>query len=157
MNDDSLLIREARLDEAAQLSDLAMRSKAHWGYSQEFMEACRDELQVSPENITSDRYFCFVAERAQSLLGYYILKVICASQYELEALFLEPSAIGQGIGKALLEHAKTLTRQEGAQAIMIDSDPNAEAFYLSAGAKKVGSSPSGSIPGRVIPLLEIAL
>ncbi|WP_299773297.1 GNAT family N-acetyltransferase [uncultured Pseudoteredinibacter sp.] len=157
MTSDSLLIRPAEMDEAAQLSDLAMRSKAHWDYSQEFMDACRDELRVSPSKITSDSYFCFVAEQAQSILGYYILKLISARQYELEALFLEPSAIGQGIGRALLEHAKTLTWQEGAQAIVINSDPNAEAFYLSAGAKKVGSSPSGSIPGRVIPLLEIAL
>jgi hypothetical protein len=34
------VIRDARPDEAALLSDLAMRSKAHWGY---------DELTFTPD------------------------------------------------------------------------------------------------------------
>jgi len=33
------------------LSNLAFRSKAHWGYSDEFMAACRDELTYSSEKI----------------------------------------------------------------------------------------------------------
>ena len=41
------LVRHARPDEAAAISDLALRSKGHWGYSAEFLEACRDELTVS--------------------------------------------------------------------------------------------------------------
>jgi hypothetical protein len=32
------MIRPARHDEASLLTDLAFRSKAYWGYSEEFME-----------------------------------------------------------------------------------------------------------------------
>ena len=35
----TLSIREARPDEAELLSELAFRSKAHWGYDAEFLEA----------------------------------------------------------------------------------------------------------------------
>jgi hypothetical protein len=40
----NLVIREAVSSEAALLSALAMRSKAYWGYSSDFMEKCRAEL-----------------------------------------------------------------------------------------------------------------
>jgi hypothetical protein len=39
----------------------------------------------------------------------------------------------------------------------IEADPHAEAFYLGRGARCVGTAPSGSIPGRMLPLLEIDL
>jgi hypothetical protein len=34
-------IRPARPDEATDLSALAMRSKAYWGYDDDFLRACR--------------------------------------------------------------------------------------------------------------------
>jgi hypothetical protein len=43
------MIRAAHGGELEALSALAMRSKAHWGYSAAFMQACRDELTVSAE------------------------------------------------------------------------------------------------------------
>lgn len=46
-----MLIRLARVTEAEILSDLALRSKAHWGYDAEFIEACRDELTVDASEV----------------------------------------------------------------------------------------------------------
>ena len=37
---------------------------------------------------------------------------------------------------------------------LLGSDPHAEAFYLAAGAVRIGSRPSDSIAGRELPLLE---
>jgi predicted acetyltransferase len=39
--------------------------------------------------------------------------------------------------------------------LAIQADPNAEPFYLSRGAVRVGTEPSQSIPDRVLPLLEL--
>jgi hypothetical protein len=39
-------IRKARPDEAGELTELALRSKAHWGYDEAFMASCREELTV---------------------------------------------------------------------------------------------------------------
>ena len=44
-------IRDAVTNEAEHLSDIAMRSKAYWGYSDAFLEKCRDELSVQPFDI----------------------------------------------------------------------------------------------------------
>ena len=47
----NIKIRNAVVSEAKLLSDLAMRSKAYWGYSKEFMEKCRAEFVCA-----ADRY-----------------------------------------------------------------------------------------------------
>ncbi|WP_067619878.1 hypothetical protein [Alicyclobacillus acidiphilus] len=41
--------------------------------------------------------------------------------------------------------------------LTIRPDPNAEPFYLAMGAQRVGEVPSGSIPGRMLPLLQYLL
>jgi hypothetical protein len=46
------VIRFATPDEAELLTSLAMRSKASWGYSAEFMEACRAELTITPATMS---------------------------------------------------------------------------------------------------------
>jgi hypothetical protein len=43
-------IRPARPDEAELLRGLAMRSKAHLGYADDFLAHCRAELSVSSED-----------------------------------------------------------------------------------------------------------
>src|SRR5690349_17305581 len=44
-------IRPARVQEASELSDLCVRSKAVWGYNETFMFLARPALAVGPEQI----------------------------------------------------------------------------------------------------------
>jgi hypothetical protein len=53
---ESITIRQAIFGEGQLLSDLAFRSKAYWGYSSEFMEACQAELTVSESDSIPGRY-----------------------------------------------------------------------------------------------------
>ncbi len=46
-------IRPARIQEAPELSDLCVRSKAVWGYDETFMFLARPALAVSPEQIAA--------------------------------------------------------------------------------------------------------
>lgn len=153
----NITIRPARVQESQLLSELAFRSKSYWGYSPEFMEACRTELSVSNTDITSPSFYCNVGEFHGKIVGFYTLEVVSEKQFELEALFVDPKHMRQGFGKKLIEHAKLFARNAGAQSILIQSDPNAEKFYLAAGAFQVGSRESGSIPGRYLPEFKIIL
>ena len=148
-----MLIRAARSDEAEPLSELALRSKGYWGYSDRFLEACRDELRVEPG--PDRKYFC--AEHGGAVVGFYGLTRLDDDGVELEALFVEPGMIGRGVGRRLLEHAIAHARKRGATRMLIQGDPNAEQFYRAAGGVKTGEQRSGSIPGRMLPLFEIAL
>ena len=150
-------IRAARPDEAEALTELAIRSKAYWGYSPSFMEACRDELTVTDGALTAPDAHYYVAEGGSRLLGYYAVERRTDRAFELEALFVDPAFIGKGIGRALTAHAKDLVRQLGGRRMIIQSDPNAAAFYRAAGGEPSGSKASASIPGRSLPLFTIDL
>ena len=146
-------IRPARADEAQHLSELALRSKAHWGYSRQFMEACRAELTYSPQVCGSGTVI--VAERAAVLGFYRLVRDVPVSR--LEALFVEPDEQGFGVGKALLKHALSAAEGLGAEVVELEADPNAEPFYTRCGAVRVGEVPSGSIRGRKLPLMRFDL
>jgi N-acetylglutamate synthase-like GNAT family acetyltransferase len=151
------VIRAARESEALALGELAFRSKAHWGYSPEFMEACIEELSVAEEDIAAPDALFRLAECEGEIAGYYALVRLSQDEYELDALFVEPQWIGRGIGRALIEHAKKSARQLGVRSLLIQGDPNAERFYLAAGAVQVGERESESVPGRMLPEFRIML
>lgn len=148
-------IRRAEPEEAAKLSDLAMRSKAHWGYSSAFLESCRFELSVTAEQLRSPEFDCNVASDGHSIAGFYSLVATSPAEYELEALFVDPERIGQGIGRMLVDHAIELLSTTQARTLVIQGDPHATEFYLAMGARQTGERESGSVPGRYLPVFEI--
>jgi GNAT superfamily N-acetyltransferase len=150
----SVLVRGARADEAELLSELAFRSKAHWGYDETFMAACREELTLSASQVEARR--TLVADRDGRVLGF-VTVAGGPPEGELGMLFVEPDAIGQGLGRLLFEHAVAVARGLGLTRLVIESDPYAEPFYLAMGATRIGMTPSGSIPGRRLPLLAVGV
>ena len=142
-------IRPARAGEEAALTELAVRSKGHWGHDADFLERARAELTLRPGDL--DRWIVRVAERAGEVVGFSAVDVAGA---ELEMLFVEPAAIGTGAGGALLRDALAQAAGAGLQALLIEADPDAEPFYLAAGAEPCGRRTSSST-GRSLPLLRI--
>lgn len=149
--DANVRVREARAEEAGALTDLALRSKAHWGYDAVFLAACREELTMVSWDLARRR--ARVAEADGRLLGFTTLEGK-PPEGVLGMMFVEPEAIGRGIGRLLFEHTVAEARRLGFSSFTIDADPYAEAFYLAMGAVRIGSTPSGSVPGRKLPLLE---
>lgn len=152
----SIAIRDALPEEAELLSNLAQRSKAHWGYSRQFMEACIAELTYQPDVIEDDNFNFVLAEMGSEIVGFYATKRLSQSQYEMEALFVEPQHIGLGIGRELIENSLAHISKNRGTTLLVQGDPNSEDFYLAIGGRQVGSRESGSIPGRFLPLFEIS-
>lgn len=150
-------MRPADSRDATKLSDLAMRSKAYWGYSDKFMEACRSELTVDSHKMSEEDVEFIVAEQHGSVVGYYSLRKISPAVYELDALYVDAEHIDRGFGRKLLEHAIQGVRNIGVEELLIQSDPHATEFYTSAGAIRTGVRESGSIPGRYLPLLKLVI
>lgn len=146
----ALIIRSARSDELPGLSDLCFRSKAVWGYDQRFMEACRQELSLGPQDL--EQTHVAVAEQDGRILGVVQIR-ISAGEAELLKLFIEPRALRKGIGRVLFASAADVSSGAGASRIVIESDPEAAPFYRKMGARDAGQAPSGSIPGRMLPRL----
>lgn len=147
-------IRAAEPDEAAALTGIAMRAKAHHGYDEAFLEACRDELTVDRGSVAEDPFF--VVDVRGTIAGFYGLR-IAPPDAELRVLFIDPPHVGKGYGRMLFEHAAAEARALGCTTMTIESDPYAEPFYRALGAERIGDAPSGSIPGRTLPLLRFRL
>ncbi|WP_223788356.1 GNAT family N-acetyltransferase [Marinicella meishanensis] len=149
------LIRPAQPAQAPVLSDLAQRSKAHWGYPADFMQAVVAELTYSPESIR--RHPTQVLMDGEQVLGFYQLQATSAEAVELEALFVDPQHLRQGLGGKLFRHAVLWAQSQGFQEMTIQSDPHAAAFYAIQGCTQVGEMASLSIPGRQLPLFRLSL
>jgi GNAT superfamily N-acetyltransferase len=146
------MIRAPTIEELASLSELCLRSKAVWGYNEEFLEACRGELSFDQRDLHLTPIA--VAEHGGKLVGVAQVKVV-GNQADLLKLFVEPSALRRGVGRTLLAWAINVARENGATRLVIDSDPGAAPFYRRMGAYDVGGARSGSIPGRMLPKLAI--
>ena len=148
-------IRQALPSEVEHLSGLAFRSKSYWGYSDQFMKACLEELTIDECYIENNP--TFVIEAARNAVGFYSLERISAAEVELSLLFVEPDFIGKGYGRKLMMHAQEEARHLGYSKMVIQGDPNAERFYRSAGGSMVGTRKSTSIPDRELPVFCINL
>src|SRR5258708_7719952 len=148
-------IRPARAGEEASLSALCLRSKAHWGYDAEFMRRCVPSLTVSAASIAGGRVLV-ASDDAGSAIGMASV-MPDGDDAELGLMFVDPAAIGGGIGRALFEEAIKLARQLGYRRMTILADPNAAPFYERMGARFVSHQPSDAIPGRTLPFYEYDL
>ena len=147
-------LRPARVEEAAALSALCVRSKASWGYDAAFMALSRAALQVRPAAIAAGEIV--VAEEGAELLGVAGVTVE-GEVADLDLLFVEPAAFGRQLGRLLLHAAMAMARKRGARRMTILADPGARGFYERMGARFIRMAPSDAIPGRELPLLELTL
>jgi len=149
------MFRAARADECEWLSELAFRSKAVWGYPPDFMQRCRSELTINADSLADG--VVEVMDVDGEIVGFYSLERVSVDVAELGHLFVEPLVIRRGNGRRLLERAARTARGLGFRVLRIQGDPNAERFYQNAGARRVGTRPSASIPDRELPVFELDL
>jgi GNAT superfamily N-acetyltransferase len=64
--------------------------------------------------------------------------------------------MGTGAGRRLFRHAVQTARTNGGKRLRIESDPNAEGFYLAMGARPAGRVPAKP-QGRTLPVLMLDL
>ncbi|UWR15717.1 GNAT family N-acetyltransferase [Sulfitobacter sp. M368] len=151
-----LNLRLARSEEADTLTALVMRSKQSNGYDDAFMAACADELRVTPARIEKGNFW--VAEAQGNLRGCVTLDPDAATGAgTISTFFIDPDAKRQGVGRALWQVVQAAARAQGLLLLKLDADPAAVPFYEAMGFKTVREVPSGSIPGRVLPQMELAL
>jgi N-acetylglutamate synthase-like GNAT family acetyltransferase len=147
-------IRRALPAEAANLSALALRSKALWGYEAAFMEACRTPLTVDPEAIAKCPFY--VLDEGGTITGFYGLSGE-PPRGEIEFLFVEPKGVRNGRGQRLVRHILALARNLGFEEMDVSADPYAEGFYVAMGAVRNGKVTSDATPNRLIPRLRFSL
>lgn len=148
------MIRPARPDEAAILSEVAFRSKAYWGYDAALMELCRPLLTYTEALIDEGQFWVY---DAPPVVGLYRLLPSDDQTIILEDLFIAPEAIGRGLGDQLFQHAVAQARQQGAALLTLEADPHAEGFYRKQGMERCGERPSTIFPNQALILMRLRL
>lgn len=150
-----MTIRAARIEEALQLTAIALEAKRHWGYPEHWMARWTDELTITPEYI--QRQIVQVAERDGRIAGFNGLRILGDAAL-LDHLWVLPAMMRQGLGRRLFGQAESAGRLAGAKRLKIVADPHAEEFYHKMGAVTVGREP-GSLDGqeRFLPIMEKSL
>ncbi|HEX7154185.1 MAG TPA: GNAT family N-acetyltransferase [Thermoanaerobaculia bacterium] len=143
-------IRRATPTDSERATEIAHKGKAHWGYPVEWMEAWRSELAITAEEI--EKHPTFVASVEGEVVGVCQLREPDGRSV-LEHVWVDPSVHGRGVGRALVEKARSIAQG----LIVIIADPSAEPFYVKLGARRVGqvAAPMPGAPKRALPLLEM--
>jgi N-acetylglutamate synthase-like GNAT family acetyltransferase len=149
-------IRRARPEESAMLTELTVRSKAHWGYDDSFIERARPDLEFKANKFLPD-FHVYILEAEGEPLGFCSLISVDSNTVELHDLFIEPRHIGKGYGKELWNYAVNLARTMGVSRLVLTADPNAEPFYARQGAVRIGEKPSPVGSDRRLPVMEYIL
>jgi len=133
---DTVRIRRARSDEADRLTEIALAAKRHWWYPVAWIEAWREGLTFTPAFVTAHPVYVAVDSDDQPLACYGLVD---DGAVHLEHLWVDPSAMGRGLGRMLFAHAVATAQARAATTLYIDSDPNAAPFYERMGARRVGT------------------
>ncbi len=146
-----IVIEKPKPEDAEELTKVAIVSKKHWGYPDRWFDLWKDELLITPESIRSREFY--VCRNRKEVVFIYSVQHISGKKYELEDCWVAPQYIGKGYGRVLFEHLESTLESLDCRKLVIESDPNAEGFYLRMGAIRVGEKAS-KIKGRVLPILE---
>lgn len=144
------MITRAKLSDAKLLSEIAIVSKAFWGYENHHLQSWINDLTVTEELIIKCDVYQYNIDK--TTVGFYILNAPEKGNSELEMLFVLPDFIGKGIGKQLLLHAFKEAKKLNSKTMTLLADPNAVPFYESQGFKIIDKKES-SITGRFLPIM----
>jgi predicted N-acetyltransferase YhbS len=148
----NIYIQKAHNSEAEEITQLARRAKASWGYSAAWLREWEPQLKLSSDYI--DRHSVFVARIGNTLVGVIALED--SGEPEISHLWVAPESQGLGVGRRLVKQALEVAKSRGWSSLRIVSDPNAQRFYEGLGAAQVGdvAAPVGGTE-RVLPVLRL--
>jgi ribosomal protein S18 acetylase RimI-like enzyme len=129
-------VRSARVEEVGALEQLQRRSSL-------VRDDDRADLLAHPETVELPSAafvdgLVRVAERDGRLLGFSVVLPGASGSHELDGLFVEPDAMGGGVGRALVDDAVAALVAAGASSLEVIANDAAMGFYARAGFEVTG-------------------
>jgi GNAT superfamily N-acetyltransferase len=144
------MIRDAWAAEQRALSELQRRASLHWDAYREQLLAHPDAVELPLDQIEAG--LVRVAERGADVVGFAVLLEPEQGACELDGLFVEPTHMGAGVGRSLVEDAIEIARERGAKVIEVIANPEAVGFY-----ERVGFTGGEEVPTRFGPARRMRL
>jgi GNAT superfamily N-acetyltransferase len=141
-------LRPAAPDDFERVRELTFESKAHWGYDRDFGRWA-DGLGFDGDE---ERW---VAEVDGEIVAWAALVPPADGVAVLDDLWVDPVAMGRGLGSRLFRFAANRARELGAERLEWGAEPNAVGFYEKLGGRKLRDHVSEW--GRVTPWMGLRL
>ncbi|HVH52458.1 MAG TPA: GNAT family N-acetyltransferase [Gaiellaceae bacterium] len=127
------------------LREVAFAAKAHWGYDEQRVHDWADSIDFDDGRIVfveGDVAWASVIPQGD----------LCV----LEDLWVDPPAMGRGVGTKLFQRAAEHARMLGATRMEWEAEPNAVGFYEKLGGRHLRDS-EPSEWGRVLSVMGVSL
>lgn len=134
-------IRPARVDDAAGLTQIAVRATKHDGYDDGAISRFMPGLKINLALVAAG--LVFVAEDKLGVpRGYVALRPTgMGGLILLEGIFVDPACSRRGVGTRLFVSAVEHSRKMAGNVILIYSSPHSVGFYARLGAIRIGMTP----------------
>ena len=149
-----MTIEKANSNDYKILTEITKKSKAFWGYSDAQIEIWSSFLTITEEYIETKSIFKLIVYN--EIVGYYSYFYESKNNIKLDNLFILPEFIGKGFGKVLMLDFFKRLENSTAEKVTLDSEPNAENFYLKFGFVTITHIET-SIKDRFMPIMEFKL
>jgi GNAT superfamily N-acetyltransferase len=120
-------IRPGVVAERRALEDLQFRASVHATRYADVLRAHPDAIEIPPRQLEDG--LVRVAEEGDRVVGFAVLLAPVDGGCELDAIFVEPDRMGEGIGRLLIDDAVTRARAWAASRIEVVANPDAVDFY----------------------------
>lgn len=120
--------RRATPADLSELQALYRRSSAHWPDTRDLVAEHPEWIEPTPDQV--DGGLVTLIEDGGRILGFSTV----TADRELEALFVDPPAMGRGVGRALVEYA--------GPPLHVTANLNAVPFYEAVGFVDAGPVPT---------------
>lgn len=122
------MIRDARPEERAALEALQRRASDVWPRYREALAEQPGAIHVPAAAIAEGRTRV-ATDATGAVVGFALVCAPVDRHVELDGLFVEPEAMGTGVGRALVEDAAERARAAGAGWLDVVAGPEAVGFY----------------------------
>jgi GNAT superfamily N-acetyltransferase len=147
------VIRPPHPGEGERLREIAIAAKAHWGYD---LEQVRDWAALGDFSEAGLRAKEFLVAEEEGRAVAFASVIPQGEVCVLDDLWVEPDAMGEGIGAELFLEAAQRARELGGRRLEWEAEPNAVGFYERMGGRYLRDS-EPSEWGRILPVMGVEL
>lgn len=135
------------------LREITVDAKAYWGHDPAWVESWVEAGDFP--GVAVARGEARLAEVDEAVAGWSALQLRGDVAW-LEDLWVAPSFMGRGVGKALFLDAVARARTAGAVRLEWEADVDAVGFYERMGGRRVRDSDATEL-GRILPVMALEL
>lgn len=120
----------AVVDDAEELSNLANRSKRHWGYSKESMELWKQSLTITEDFL--EKHTVIKAMLEDEIVGFFALEEIQPTT-QIAQYWVDTPFMRKGYGSEMFNYLKSFLKSKEVEKVNLLLDPNGLNFFKKRG------------------------